>query len=168
MLRDYDTALLYNCWFSLILRFGCWYINEPLWQEVSVYSLILWWPLRPLGLFLWNENKNISWDDNIFHHYMKNRREILTGDMQNFSHYNSFMNTFILYIIDFFHVVWGKGYFNFKNLKLAMEKILQSFRANLITNIAIVARMNVLCQVWLKYVVWSIWRMKKNQWQTKH
>ena len=52
MLRDYDAALLYHCWFLFILWWGCWYTNEPFWQEVGVKSLILGWPVRPVGLLL--------------------------------------------------------------------------------------------------------------------
>ena len=49
-LRDKDAAYLFDCWFSFILWWGCWYTNkEPFWQEVGVKSLILRWPLRPVG-----------------------------------------------------------------------------------------------------------------------
>ena len=51
LLKDYDAAFLYNCWFLFIIIMGmliCKY--APLWQEYSVKSLILRWPLRPVGL----------------------------------------------------------------------------------------------------------------------
>ena len=51
MLRDYD-AFLYHRWFSFILWWELIYKYEPLWQEVSVKSLILMWSLRPVGLLL--------------------------------------------------------------------------------------------------------------------
>ena len=38
--------------YSIILWWGCWYTFEPFWQEVGVKSLILRWPLRPVGLLL--------------------------------------------------------------------------------------------------------------------
>ena len=47
----YDVAFLYNCWFLFIIIMGlliCKYM--PFWQEFSVKSLILRWPLRPRGL----------------------------------------------------------------------------------------------------------------------
>ena len=47
VLNDYDSAFLYNCWFLFII-WGCWY--APFWQEFSVKSLILRWPLRLVGL----------------------------------------------------------------------------------------------------------------------
>ena len=48
--RDNDTAFRYHRWFSFILWWGCWYKYEPFWQIISVKSLILRWPLRPMGL----------------------------------------------------------------------------------------------------------------------
>ena len=47
----YDAAFLCHCWFSFIL----WWVlliskYEPFWQEVSVESLILRWPLRLMDL----------------------------------------------------------------------------------------------------------------------
>ena len=51
VLRNYDAAFRYHSWFSFILWWGCWYTNmSPFWQEVSVKSLILRWPLRPVDL----------------------------------------------------------------------------------------------------------------------
>ena len=50
---DYDAAFLYNCWFLFLMILGlliCKY--APFWQEFSVKSLILRWPLRPSGLLL--------------------------------------------------------------------------------------------------------------------
>ena len=50
-LSEYDAAYLFDCWFSFILWWDCWYTNiSPFWQEVGVKSLILRWPLRPVGL----------------------------------------------------------------------------------------------------------------------
>ena len=48
----YDAAFLYNCWFLfiIIMELRCKY--APFWQEFSVKSLILRWPLRPVGLLL--------------------------------------------------------------------------------------------------------------------
>ena len=50
--RDYDAALLYHRWFSFMMGLLI-YKYEPFWQAVSVKSLILSWPLRPLGLLSW-------------------------------------------------------------------------------------------------------------------
>ena len=61
VLKDYDAAFLYNCWFLFIIVMGLLiYKYAPLWQEVSVKSLILRWLLRPVGLLLhWgHRNKN--------------------------------------------------------------------------------------------------------------
>ena len=47
----YDTVFLYNCCFLfIIMELRCKY--APFWQEFSVKSLMLWWPLRPVGLLL--------------------------------------------------------------------------------------------------------------------
>ena len=51
VLKDYDAAFLCNCWFLFIIIMGlliCKY--APFWQGFSVKSLILMWPLRPVGL----------------------------------------------------------------------------------------------------------------------
>ena len=45
VLRDYDAAFLYHRWFSF-LWWGFWYTN----MSPSIKSLILRWPLRPVGL----------------------------------------------------------------------------------------------------------------------
>ena len=50
----YDAAFLYNCCFLviIIMELRCKYV--PFWQEFSVKSLMLRWPLRPVDLlFLW-------------------------------------------------------------------------------------------------------------------
>ena len=46
----YNAAFLYNCWFFLkiIMELRC--KDAPFWQEFSVKSLMLRWPLRPVGL----------------------------------------------------------------------------------------------------------------------
>ena len=52
LLKDYDAAFLYNCWFLFIIIMGLLICNYgPFWQEFSVKSLILRWTLRPVGLF---------------------------------------------------------------------------------------------------------------------
>ena len=51
MLRDYDAVFLYHRWFSFILWWSCWYTNSSP-SEVSVKSVLLRWPLRPVGLLL--------------------------------------------------------------------------------------------------------------------
>ena len=48
VLREYNAAFLCHCLFLFILI--CKY--ELFWQKVSVESLILRWPLKPLGLLL--------------------------------------------------------------------------------------------------------------------
>ena len=50
VLRGYDTAFLSHCSFNYTMMglLICKY--EPFWQEVSVESLILRWPLRPVSL----------------------------------------------------------------------------------------------------------------------
>ena len=51
VLQDYDAAFLYNCWFLFIILMGLLICKYALfWQEFSVKSLILRWPLRPVGL----------------------------------------------------------------------------------------------------------------------
>ena len=38
VLRDYDVAFLYQCWFSFILWWGCWYTNMSPSVKKSVWS----------------------------------------------------------------------------------------------------------------------------------
>ena len=56
VLRNYDAAFLYHLWFSFTYSIiGLLiYKYKPLWQEVSVKSLILRWPLRPVGLLFYS------------------------------------------------------------------------------------------------------------------
>ena len=49
-LRDYDAAFPFHHWMMGLLI----YKYEPLWQEVSVKSLIFKWPLRPVGLLFYS------------------------------------------------------------------------------------------------------------------
>ena len=39
VLRDYGVAFLYQCWFSFILWWGCWYTNMSPYDKMSVWSL---------------------------------------------------------------------------------------------------------------------------------
>ena len=54
VLRDSNASFLYHRWFSFTVFYDglLIYKYEPLWQEVSLKSLILRWPLMPVGLLL--------------------------------------------------------------------------------------------------------------------
>ena len=62
VLRNFDAVFLFHRWFSFILWWGCWYTNmrPSLWQDVSVKSLILGWPLRPLGILFKMANRIVT------------------------------------------------------------------------------------------------------------
>ena len=66
---NYYAAYLYHCWyiFTLMGLLICKY--KPFWQEVSVKSMILRWPLRPAGLLFSFENSIQHIEYNIKYHY---------------------------------------------------------------------------------------------------
>ena len=61
----YNAAVLRHCWFLFILWWGYWYANTSPSDKKSVYSksMILRWPLRPIGLLFtlfWQFNVHIE------------------------------------------------------------------------------------------------------------
>ena len=53
VLRDYGVAFLYQCWFSFILWWGCWYTNmSPSDKKSLILRLLLW----PVGLFFFKKS----------------------------------------------------------------------------------------------------------------
>ena len=63
MLKNYDAAFLYNCWFLFIIIMGLLiWKYRPFWQDFSVKSLILRWPIRPVGLLFLKMVKNYLFD----------------------------------------------------------------------------------------------------------
>ena len=50
--RYYNAVFLWDCWFLLILWRDRWYANMNPLDKKSLQSLILRWPLTPVGLLL--------------------------------------------------------------------------------------------------------------------
>ena len=72
---------------------------ESFWQDVSVESLILWWPLRPLGL-LFNYQTNIFLIKIVANAALRNGLFLLSLDLQKIECLSSSLETPNIHILN--------------------------------------------------------------------